>query len=61
MYLPSRIYFIKVEQINGDRWASSGINSLRAVRRFLKRKRREYGDIKIVSFYRQEERFVEDN
>ena len=52
IYLPSRLYSIKVEQINGTKWASREEMSLRAIRRFLLRKRRDYGNIKITYFQR---------
>ena len=54
LYLPSYSYYIKVEQVNGVHWASSGHASLRSLKRFLKRKRKQYGDIRIVSFKREE-------
>ena len=54
LYLPSYSYYIKVEQVNGVHWSSTGHSSLRSIKRFLKRKRKQYGDIRIVSFKREE-------
>ena len=58
MYLPSRLYSIKVSQVNGDKWAASGDLRLSMVRRFLKRKRKEYGDIKIEYLTRVSDDFA---
>jgi membrane protease subunit (stomatin/prohibitin family) len=55
--MPSKIYFIKVEQIDGHKWASNGDISIQAAKRFLSRKRKEYGNCRIVSFYRTSEEF----
>ncbi len=57
MNLPSRLYEIKVEQVNGPKWAAT-TTLLPVIKRFLQRKRREYGDIRIVYFNRLSNEFT---